>query len=558
MLVALLLATACAPTAAPADLAAPAAPAAETPAAEEEAAAPEAAAEGEKVVRIDTSTGKGTFFNPVYLVGTGSQYHTFPWIWMSLNMADNNGQQFPHLAESFESTPDASVWTFHLPENATWSDGTPMTADDLIFSYHLRLDPEFMSGVGLDWAPGWHAARLGKIKGLQAFWDGTADSIEGIYAPDPHTFVIELEEPNAVLPIGTQHLYALPKHVLGDLTPEEFAAHPYVTTMPDPVLGPMRLARYEVDEFIELERNPEWWGEQQLKIDRLILYQAELQAHLNRTLAGEQDVIGRGIGAGELPLFEGVDHLGLQTVLSLGWSTIGTNAREPRNEYMTKELFQAMLYAVDRDTINQVLYNGEAVKINSIILGPEWAIPDDLEPYDFNPDRAREILTSIGWDSSRVLTYVITNPDDILAPLLQQMWADVGINVELSLRASSDLTNVLTEGDYDIHISGGGSAAADPSLSASYVACVGSGMQRLGYCNEELDAAFAAGLTAVDTAERAPHYHEAARILNEELPYIPLFRTPLFYAVSTRLQGFVPASSVDDVTWNLWEWDVVE
>jgi peptide/nickel transport system substrate-binding protein len=474
-----------------------------------------------------------------------------------LNIADNNGQQIPHLAESFESTPDASVWTFHLPENAVWSDGTPMTAEDLVFSYHLRLDPEFMTGVGLDWAPGWHASRLGKIKGYQAFVDGTAETIEGIQAPDPHTFVIELDEANAVLPIGTQHLYALPKHILGDLTPEEFAAHPYVTTMPDPVLGPLRLARYEVDEFIELERNPAWWGEKQLKIDRLILYQADRQANINRVLAGEQDVV-RGLTADDWPLFEGHESVALQSVLSLGWQTIGTNAREPRNEYMTKELFQAMLYAIDRDTINQVLYDGQAVKIGSIILGPEWAIPDDLEPYDFNPERSREILTSIGWDSSRTLSYLITNPDDILAPLLQQMWADVGINVELSLRAPSDLSNILAEGDYDIHISGGGSAAADPSLSASYVACVGSGTQRLGYCNEALDAAFAAGLTVVDIADRAPHYHEAARILNEDLPYIPLFRTPLFYGVSNRLQGFIPASSVDDLTWNLWDWDVVE
>jgi peptide/nickel transport system substrate-binding protein len=553
-----LLATACTPAAAPAEPAAPAAPAAgaATPAAEEEAAVPEPAQAGEKVVRVDTSTGKGTHFNPVYLVGTGSQYHTFPWIWMSLTMADANGQQIPHLAESFEASPDASVWTFHLPENATWSDGTPMTADDLVFSYHLRMDPEFMSALALDWAPGWHLARLGKPVGYDAFASGEAESIAGIRAEDAHTFVIELESPNAVLPIGTQHLYALPKHILGDLTAEEFANHPYVTTNPDPVLGPLRLARYEVDSFIELERNPEWWGEKQLKIDRIIFYQAEKQANINRVLAGEQDIVMRGIGADDLPLFEGQDFLRQEPVLSLGWSAIGTNARD--RDYMTKELRQALLYATDRDTINQVLYNGEAVKVNSIILGPDWAIPDDLEPYDYNPDKAREILASINWDSSRALVYVITNPDDLLAPLLQQMWADVGINVELSLRSASDLTNVLTEGAYDVHISGGGSAAADPSLSASYVACVGSGTERLGYCNEELDALFAQGLTSPDIEVRAPFYHDAARILNEDLPYIAMFRTPLFYMINNRLQGIVPAASVDDLTWNLWDWDVVE
>lgn len=558
LVVALLMAAACAPTGAPSE---PAAPAAEAPAAaeeggEEEAAAPAPAAEGEKIVRVDTSTGKGTHFNPVYLVGTGSQYHTFPWIWMSLTMADANGQQIPHLAESFEANEDASVWTFHLPENATWSDGTPMTADDLIFSYHLRLDPEFMSALSLDWAPGWHAARLGNIVGYEEFAAGDAETIAGLQAPDPHTFVIELAEPNAVLPIGTQHLYALPKHVLGELTAEEFAEHPYVTTNPDPVLGPLRLATYEVDSYIELERNPEWWGEQQLNIDRIVFYQSDKQANINRVLAGEQDIVMRGIGADDLPLFEGQESLRQEPILSLGWLAVGTNSRE--RPYMTKELRQAMLYAVDRDTVNQVLYNGEAVNVNSIILGPDWAIPDDLEQYEYNPDRAREILEEIGWDSSQTLVYVITNPDDILAPLLQQMWAEVGLNFELSLRAPSDLTNVLAEGAYDIHISGGGSAAADPSLSASYVACNGSGTQRLGYCNEELDALFAAGLGSPDIEVRAPFYHDAARILNEDLPYIGMYRTPLFYIINNRLQGIQPAASVDDLTWNLWDWDVVE
>jgi ABC-type transport system substrate-binding protein len=561
LVVALLLATACTPTAAPSDSAAPAAPAAEATAAgegesEEEASAPAPATEGEKIVRVDTSTGKGTHFNPAYLVGTGSQYHTFPWIWMSLTMGDANGQQIPHLAESFEANEDASIWTFHLPENATWSDGTPMTAEDLVFSYQMRLDPEFMGALGLDWAPGWHAARLGKIAGYEAFVNGEAETIAGLQAPDPHTFVIELEEPNAVLPIGTQHLYAQPKHILGDLTAEEFAEHPYVTTNPDPVLGPLRLAHYEVDSYIELERNPEWWGEQQLNIDRIVFYQSDKQANINRVLAGEQDIVMRGIGADDLPLFEDQANLRQEPILSLGWSAIGTNQRD--RPYMTKELRQAMLYAVDRDTINQILYNGAAINVNSIILGPEWAIPDDLEQYEYNPERAREILAEINWDSSQSLVYVITNPDDILAPLLQQMWADVGLNFELSLRAPSDLTNVLTEGNYDIHISGGGSAAADPSLSASYVACGGSGTERLGYCNEELDALFAAGLGSPDIEVRAPFYHDAARILNEDLPYIAMFRTPLFYIINNRLQGIEPAASVDDLTWNLWEWDVVE
>ena len=173
---------------------------------------------------------------------------------MSLTMADANGQQIPHLATSFESNEDASVWTFHLPENAMWSDGTPMTADDLIFSYHLRLDPEFMTGsvsIGRQTGtlPAWVSSRA-----MMPLPMAMPIRIEGLKAARPaHLCHRAWMTPNAVLPIGTQHLYALPKHILGELTPEEFANHPYVTTNPDPVLGPLRLAHYEVDGYIELE-----------------------------------------------------------------------------------------------------------------------------------------------------------------------------------------------------------------------------------------------------------------------------------------------------------------
>lgn len=544
----LVLLAACAP-ATPGDTTAPAAPG--DTAAPSEPAAPA----GERVVRLNTTSGRGTHFNPVYLIGTGSQYHTFMWIWLPLTRADNEGQQIPFLAESFEASEDAMTWTFNIHPDATWSDGTPITAEDVVYTYHLRLDPVMMEALQLDWAPAWHLARLGQISGWQEFADGEADSIAGLIAADEKTFVIELDEPSAVVPIGTQHLYVLPKHILDGLSPEEFGSHPYVTTNPDVVSGPLRLATYEPGEYIELERNPEWWGEEQLQFDRLILYQTDLQANINRVLAGEQDMI-RGISAEDLPLFEEQPFLRVDPVLSLGWLTIGTNARG--HDYMTQELFQALLYATDRDALNDLLYRGEAVNINSIILGPEWAIPDDLNEYEYNPERAREILEEIDWDFNRTLRFLVFNDQDLLAPTLQQMWGSVGVQVELSLRAFSDSQAIFAEGDYDFVSSGGGSAAADPSLSASYIACDGSGPSRLGYCNPELDAAFAIGRTFPSPEERAEYYHTAARILNEEMPYIPLFRVPLFYVINERLQGVTPAGSVDDQTWDLFNWQVVD
>ena len=512
------------------------------------------ASEGEKVVRVQTSQGKGTYFNPLYWIGTGSQYHSFMWIWPALTRSDDAGQQLPNLAESFEASPDALTWTFHLPENATWSDGTPMTAEDVLFSYERKLDPEFMTALGLPWAPGWHATRLGAIQGLDAFMNGEAESIEGITAPDEHTVLFELAEPNAVLPIGTQHIYTLPKHILGDLSAEEYGQHPYVTENPDVVLGPFRLARYEVDEFIELERNPEWWGAESPNIDRLVLYQSAPDAHLNRMLAGEEDVIY--VGSDEMPLIEESPYASVETVDSLGWLSLVLNERD--RPYMTQEVRQAIAYAIDRDVLNSLLFEGEGVEPDSLILGPEWAIPDGLNPYDRDLDRARELLESVDWDFERQLVLPSTDPEDVLAPVLQQMLGEAGIQVEIRLISYTDVANILSEGDYDLWVSGGGSAGADPSLAGSYVRCVPDGYNQAGYCNPELDELFSQGVSYSTIEERQPYYYEAAQILNEELPFIAHFRARLGYAVSDRLQNFVPAASLDDLTWNLMEWDVEE
>ena len=365
--------------------------------------------------------------------------------------------------------------------------------------------------------------------------------------------VFELDEPNAVFPIGTQHIYTMPKHILGDVAAEKYGDNPYVQK-PDVSAGPLQLAHYEVDSYIELVKNPKWWGDQQLKIDRIIFYQSDKQAHINRTLAGEQDLVMRGISADDLPLFKDKADLRIEPVQSLGWLAVYANARN--HPYMTKEVRQAIAYAIDKDALNELLYAGKATKVDSIILGPEWAIPDGLNHYDHDPAKARKLLESVNWDFNRSLVMLVYDAKSLTEPALQQMLGEAGIKVELSLRSFSDAANIDREGKYDLAVSGGGSAAADPSLSGSYISCSGGGSSSLGYCNQHLDDLFAKGMAVPGIEGRKPFYQEAAKILNDEVPYIGLFRTPLFYVINKRLTGIKPASSLDDLTWNIFDWDV--
>ena len=80
------------------------------------------------------------------------------WIWPALTRPTTTASKSQTAPESFEASPDAKTWTFHLPKNAVWSDGTALTAADVLFSYQRTFD-QFMGTLLLDWAPGWHTAR---------------------------------------------------------------------------------------------------------------------------------------------------------------------------------------------------------------------------------------------------------------------------------------------------------------------------------------------------------------------------------------------------------------
>ena len=89
------------------------------------------------IIRMNTSTGKGTHYNPLWFVGTGSQWHTFPWLFPGLMFFTESSEMKLHLAEDMQVNDDATVYTFTLPADAAWTDGEPLTSADVKFTYEL-------------------------------------------------------------------------------------------------------------------------------------------------------------------------------------------------------------------------------------------------------------------------------------------------------------------------------------------------------------------------------------------------------------------------------------
>jgi ABC-type transport system substrate-binding protein len=233
--------------------------------------------------------GRETEFNPVFLpfqASTGTQTQVFDLIFSRLLKVDADLNLVPDAAESFEVSPDATVFTFTIRDGMTWHDGEPFTIDDVLFTYQLALVKEVGAG---------QAGKLRQIKGAQAFTDGQATEIEGLERVDDKTLRITLELPNVAFLTGTalsnSLVWILPEHILGEVPPAELAQHPAVQA---PVVGSgaYQFVEYVPDQHIEFKANPNFYLSAP-KIEQVFLRLAEPATQLAQLESGELHLISR-------------------------------------------------------------------------------------------------------------------------------------------------------------------------------------------------------------------------------------------------------------------------
>jgi peptide/nickel transport system substrate-binding protein len=463
--------------------------------------------------------------------------------------------QVADMASEIEVSDDATTYTFTLADGTTFNDGTPLTSDDVVFTIERAVDARTASY--------WRGRLLG-IDGAAAYGDQEAESITGLEAPDERTIKITLENPDSAFLVNFVDFSGfgiLPKHILEDIEPDQLINHPF-NLEPTVGAGAYNFARYESDQFLELERNETYWGEQPA-IERIFLRILQPEIAVADLEQGNLDMMP--IGIDDIARLTENPNLTVVSVPSPSLDTISVNL--DREYFQDKRIRQAMMYALDRETIVQEIYQGQAQVMNSPIFGPDWmGIPDGLNEYPYDPDQARQLLEEAGWDSSRTveLMYVPGGNAtfDSMVPIVQAQFADVGIQVELLQLESPELIRKLvTEPDYDMYIGGGGVYGADPSICSKYYIeknLTPAGANNTRYVNPELDEMFDQGRVASDQDDRRAIYTRIAQILNDDLPSIFLWSPNTNFASSTRLQGFEPPRYVNNQLWNAEEWSLVQ
>ena len=444
------------------------------------------------------------------------------------------------LAEAWEASDDGLIYTYHLRKEAVWTDGTPVTAADVKFTYEAAMKPE------------------------TAFWASAQfEVIKQIETPDDHTVKIHLTEPVAAFNTYLIYISILPKHVLEG---EDLHTHPYRRMM-DPANGPFKIIEHSAD-FMVLEANDKYYGDPP-GLQKVIFKDAvDRTTHPALLLAGEVDFATYDKETYEAALKGKGFKLFAYPPLNVNgfWWNIDNPL------FQDKRVREALAYAVDRETIIEIASGGDAILAHTWWRPDFWAHNPDVRKITYDPQKALDLLEEAGWTKNDKGVLVNAEGEPFTFTLFsfgkpgrdlyettvvaRQNWEDIGMQV--NFEGAPDWASWYAraeKGDYDISEMGFGSGI-DPSTDFATVFRCGKGMLGLRYCNEEVDRLFLQGRTETDLEKRKEIYDEIQVIVMDDLWFFPVSHRIWHYVVRENVEGIV--SHPLGYRWFLWKVYVTE
>ena len=480
----------------------------------------------------------------------------------------------PWLAERWESAEDGRTHTLHLRQGVVWSDGTPFTSADVLFSLRAAYDPNVKSPV---------ASSL-TISGQPI----TAT------APDPSTVVLKYPSPSGPGIRLLDMLPIMPRHKLESaLASGTFAQAWGTTTVPSDLVGtgPFTLREYQPGQRLVLDRNQKYWrkaenGDALPYIDRLVLeIVPDQNAELLRLQSGATDVTHSELRSDDYIPVRRAEAEGKLTMVELGvspdadafWFCLKPEkkARDPRFAFVSRREFrQAISHAVDREAFAQTVFLGEAVPIwGPITPGNRLWFSPNVPRYPFDVARSRQLLVSIGLEDRNgngvvedkagtearftVITQQGIGYYERGATVLREQAAAVGIALDVVPLEFSAMVTRLLACDYDAIYMRPLTTDLDPAGNLDY--WLSSGSAHLWNMHQEkpatdweqrIDMLMGEQSTTVGLERRREIFAEVQNVLAENVPVLYFASPRLYYAHSQRLRGVVPSILRPPVLWN--------
>jgi ABC-type transport system substrate-binding protein len=445
---------------------------------------------------------------------------------------DSGTTLMPRLAEAMpEVSSDATVYTFKLRQGVKFHNGREFVADDVAYSITRVIDPSTGSpGAGF---------YLG-IQGAQEFIDGAAESVEGIEVVDPYTVRFTLASPDVTFlnKMALNFAYIVPREEV-EKEGENFGHKPTGT-------GPFTLEEWVSGQHLVFERNPDYFYEGLPYLDKVTIEVGVApDVALLRLEKGEIQLMGDPPPGADWARISGdpawKDRLEKQPQVSTIYIAINTTL-PPFDDVKVR---QALNHAIDKRRIVQLL-NGRATVANQILPALMPGYDPDYTGYEYNPDKARQLLTEAGYPDGfeTSIECIAVDPQPKLCESFQQDLDKIGIKLTINTLAAPNVIEDAGNGKNPLTWSGGLAWIQDyPDPDDFYAPILGcdsnvpGGWNWSRYCDEELHAQSQDLLGMLDREARLEAYKPFFRKLMDDAVWVPVHAGEYDIAHSEKLHG---------------------
>ncbi|WP_367932129.1 ABC transporter substrate-binding protein [Enterocloster citroniae] len=504
-------------------------------------------AAGEKIVNIGVTSSLNTL-NPLLMDGVEMNKYATGLMFLPLMDLDKDMNFEGMLADSI-TAEDGSNFLVHIDDQAVWSDGTPVTADDVIYTA-LRICSPVIGNV---------AMRYYVFEGVgdDGFVEAGADHVEGITKVDDKTVRFTTKAPMSLITFKAsyaRYLMPLPKHVIENISEENLMSDPWFNK-PDVVSGPYRVTEFDRDHYVAYEANKDYWKGAP-KIDRLnikIVEGSQLYAGLK---SGEIDVTQNTMSSIPLEDYESVQSLENVNV-SFGDPITNQSVFIRTSNIPDAKVRQAMLYAIDRRQILDQLLKGNGEVSEGFLSSASPYFDESITPVTYDPEKAKTLLEESGWDKNKTIKFCIDSGDSTFvnaASVIAAQWAAVGIKADIQTMDINTLLGNANKGDFDVMAVQYTYPPVDPYADVAWL--LGGEGSWTEYSNDKVNEALSKVQLSSDIGELKGLYSIIDKQVQEDVPMFSAYIIKTMAAVNKRLTGAEP--SVYGFLNHVEQWDIAQ
>ena len=430
---------------------------------------------------------------------------------------NEDNEVVPMLATDWEPSEDGLSYTFHLREGVKFHNGNDFTADDVKLSVERFRDQSWMQ-----------------------FASFAVDSCEIV---DDYTVTINLKYAYGNFINMLWYCSIIDSDYYNSVSEEEFARNPVGT-------GPYKFVEWTPAQHLILEANEDYWDGAPAMKKLTFNFISDVNTALIAMETGQADMVfGTALSATTFLQAQKDEELATDSTVGNSFYFINFNS-----DRISQEVRQALSYAIDREAINILVNEGTGYVGDIPLVEGQEGYTTDLTTYEYNVDKAKELLAAAGAEGLSFTFYYGESADNTkLGQALQSQLANVGVNVELQPVENGTWWATFGEGDYDISRGGYPMEAANTD-SCYYDMFHSTGTFNVSRVHDaEIDALLDEARVELDSERRNEIYIQVNQMLTEEAYFIPLYFSASMLVYDPALQGAHAVSTQNyqykDLSW---------